>query len=183
MNLPVYDPTPILAGAQDRTIQQNFESLVEWIRSLQVALNRELWTTTWLGANFATADALARAVGVGFDIEPRRTYQIRGCFLLRTTSAAVGPRPGLQWPSGVLDGAFRVTAPTGATSEAMLNSPMASGFAASTGLPTTDSYLATMDAIVVAGTSPGRLELTLASETAGTTVSMRAGSWLAYRAQ
>jgi hypothetical protein len=55
--------------------------------------------------------------------------------------------------------------------------------AASTGLAdTTNSHWGSLDGIIITGASPsGNLQITLASETAGTVVTMKAGSFLMYR--
>ena len=78
-----------------------------------------------------------------------------------------------------------IDAADGATALAVLNAPVGTaGNAASTGLPgTTESYPARLQStLVMGGGSPsGNFQITLASETAGTDVTMRAGSWIRYR--
>lgn len=51
------------------------------------------------------------------------------------------------------------------------------------GLPnTTQSWIGELDGTVIAGGTPsGTVRVQLASETAGTNVTMKAGSWIAYR--
>ncbi len=185
MKFPIFDPTPLQSGADVRTIQQNFEALVEWMRSLQKELDVAIGQTLVLGSHFQSMDAAPRRVpGLSFQPEASKTYLVRGLLLLRTEASVIGARPGLEFPAGVVDGAFRVTAPNSAIAEAMLNGTIAGGVAASTGLPTANAtYLAILDGVVGAGGAPsGEVSVTLATETAGTIVSMRKGSALTYRA-
>lgn len=113
-----------------------------------------------------------------------KSYLIQGYFLLRTATATVGARPGLAWPTNLTDGASNITVPNSNTAWAFRSQgAKTTQNALCTGLPTTvDSYLAELRAyIITSGTTSGNIQITLASETAGTNVTMKAGSILMYR--
>jgi len=95
----------------------------------------------------------------------------------------VGPRPGFSWPT-VADGGAWLQSPNSATAYAMRSwGPRNTQNTGSTGVPdTTNSHLAIGGAYIVSGATPsGSFGVTLASETAGTSVTVKAGSFLMYR--
>lgn len=143
------------------------------------------WTYVSLGSDFTTSSASnTNVTGLAFTPAASTTYEIHGKFLLRTATATVGPRPGVSWPTGYSDGSAWWTAPTSNTAfVSRLQPPTSTQNAAGTGLPTTtDSYLATLDGLLIMGGSPsGTFQVTLTTETAATNVTMRAGSFLRYR--
>lgn len=135
-----------------------------------------------LGADFSTTGTANSSSGLSFTPEANKTYRIEAYLMLRTATATVGPRPGVAWPT-CQDGACQITAPNTNTALAFrAQGARTTQNAASTGVPTTtDSYLGLVQAVVVAGPTPsGAFAITLASETAGTTVTLRAGSFLLY---
>ena len=146
------------------------------------------WTTVVLGTTYSTTSGGNTAV-TGFNFTPaiNKTYAIEGFFLLTTTVATTGPRPGVHnWPSGLGTGsAARIEAPNSATASAQANLVGGTiGLALSTGLPTTggNGYMALLDAVMrTTSTTSGAFEIGLGSETAGTSVSMLAGSYFRYR--
>lgn len=143
------------------------------------------WTYVKLAQNFTSSLTANTAVtGLNFAPAANQTYVIEGCFLLRTATATVGARPGCSWPTGYSDGAAWVGAPNSYTAFASRFIPAGTTQnAASTGLnDTTGSHLGQLWATLVTGASPsGNFQITLATETAGTNVTMRAGSWIRYR--
>lgn len=105
--------------------------------------------------------------------------------MLRTATTSVGPRPGLAWNTGNDDGTARIMTPSSATAfTTVLGNISAALLAAVGGLPvTTASFQAEIKGTFDTGASPtGTLKLQLASETGGTTVTAKAGSFLRYRA-
>jgi hypothetical protein len=143
------------------------------------------WTVVKLDSHFSTTSASNTNV-TGFNFTPAANlqYVVEGMFLLRTATATVGARPGIAWPTGLSDQGARVEAPNSATAVAIrIWGAATTQNAASTGLPTTaDSHLAFLLATLICGASPsGNFQITLASETAGTSVTMRAGSFIRYR--
>jgi hypothetical protein len=143
------------------------------------------WTYVKLASDFTTnATANTNVTGFNFTPTANQTYVIEGFFLVRTATATVGPRPGLAWPTGTTDGAAAVYASNAANAmQYGAGNPSATFNAASTGVPTTTaSWPASLEATVITGASPsGNVQVTLASETAGTNVTMKAGSWIRYR--
>jgi hypothetical protein len=143
------------------------------------------WVRIKLAADFVTS--LATNVNItGFAFTPaiNKTYLIFGYFLLRTATATIGARPGVAWPANLTDSTMRVEAANSLTASALqLFGARTTKNAASTGLATTaDSHWGSLDGIMItSGTTSGTFQITLASETAGTNVTMKAGSVLMYR--
>lgn len=142
------------------------------------------FTDVKLGSDFTTNSGTAVNV-TGFKFTPaaNKTYEIEGQFLMRTASNAIGPRPGNSWPTGCTDGvvSWDETASTG-TSVLAFGNINASVTDATSGLPDGNSWPARFKATLIMGASPsGDFQITLLSETAGTNVTMKAGSWFKYR--
>lgn len=142
------------------------------------------WTRVVLAADHTTsATANGAVAGLAFTPAAGKRYLVEVHLLLRTATATVGPRPGFSWPT-VADGGAWLQAPNSATAYAMRSwGPRTTQNALSTGVPdTTSSHMAIGGALIDAGPTPsGSFGVTLASETAGTVVTMRAGSVLMYR--
>jgi hypothetical protein len=142
------------------------------------------WTVIKLGSDFTATDATpANVTGLGFTPSANKTYMIRGYFLLRSTATAAGVRPGVTWPTGITDGAAKISSPNALTTEVIANvDGGTSGFAASAATPnTTGSWLGGVEAMLVTGGSPsGDFQITLQSENTSDVV-MRAGSYIMYR--
>ena len=143
------------------------------------------WNVIKLGTDFTTSLATnANVTGLAFTPAINRTYLIFGYFLLRTATATVGARPGVAWPSNLTDSIMRMEASTSLTASVIRTwGARSTQNAASTGLAsTTDSHWGSLDGIMItSGTTSGAFQITLASETAGTNVTIRAGSVLMYR--
>lgn len=144
------------------------------------------WTYLKLAADFTTSSATAVAVtGLEFTPALNVQYEFEALLFLRTATATVGPRPGLAWPTGMTDGVAGISMPTSATAQVMaFGNINAAILAAVGGLPnTTQSYPARIAGSVMAGATPvGTVKVQMASETAGTVVTVKAGSFLKYRA-
>lgn len=143
------------------------------------------WTYVKLGADFTTGSATAVDVtGLAFTPAANKSYQFDGTLFLRTATTTVGPRPGLAWPTGATDGVARIDTPSSATARLLANgNSNAALLAAVGGLPTTtQSYPGRIEGTIIMGASPsGKVRVQLASETAATNVTIKAGSWLRYR--
>lgn len=143
------------------------------------------WTYVKLASDFTTGNATPTNVtGLAFAPAASQTYVIEGMLLLRPSSATVGARPGIAWPTGSTDGAAYVDAPSTAAAVIMsFGNPSAAHQALSTGQPTTTaSWLGSLMATLIMGAGPGgNFQVTLQSETAATNVTMRAGSWIRWR--
>jgi hypothetical protein len=82
------------------------------------------------------------------------------------------------------DGAVRFFTPSSATANLQTNGTIAASvLVAVGGLPVINrSYFGTMDGLALAGATPsGNIQVNLASETGGTNVTMKAGSFIRYR--
>lgn len=143
------------------------------------------WTYVKLGADFTTSLATAVDVtGLAFTPLANTTYVIEGLLLTRTVTATVGPRPGCAWPTGLTDGVARIDVTSAAGTNVMTNGNISAAVLAPVGgLPTTTgSWPGKLDAVIVAGATPlGSFRIQLASETAATNVTMKAGSFIRYR--
>lgn len=142
------------------------------------------WTDVKLANNFVTSSAAA--VDTGLSIAPTLNshIQFEAMLIVRTATTTVGPRPGLAWPTGMTDGAASITIPASLTSglqqHGNINAAMLIGGG---GLPVANaSYLAKIEGKMLAGGAPGSsLRVQLASETAGTNVTLMAGSFIRWR--
>lgn len=143
------------------------------------------WTYVTLANDFTTSSGTAVDVtGLAFTPALNKRYEFCARLLTRTATATVGPRPGLAWPTGMSDGAATIRQPSSATAELIATGNISGAILAAVGgVPTTTgSWLATIDGNVIAGASPsGTVKVQLASETAGTNVIIKAGSFLRYR--
>lgn len=143
------------------------------------------WTNLILAADFPTSSAVAVDTGISFLPAANARIMFEARLLLRTATNTVGPRPGLAWPTGMTDGAAMIMMPSSATANLIANGNInAAILIAVGGVPNANqSYLATMSGLMIAGGAPGSsLRVQLASETAGTAVTMKAGSFLRWKA-
>lgn len=143
------------------------------------------WTYARLANDFTTSSATAVDVtGLAFTPAANQRYEFEGRFMLRTATTTVGARPGLAWPTGGADGVADVFVTSSATAEVAGRGNIAGSILAPVGgLPnTTASWPGRVGGIFIAGASPsGNVRVQLASETAATNVTMKAGSFLKYR--
>lgn len=143
------------------------------------------WTYVRLASDFSTTSATAVDVtGLAFTPAANKVYHIRGQFLLRTAATATGPRPGCAWPSGTIEATADMRCASAVNADVLQRGN--NGAAVLTpvgGLPvTTGSFPGYLEATMVMGAAPsGTFRVQLASETALTGVTMKIGSWLAYR--
>jgi hypothetical protein len=143
------------------------------------------WTYLGLANDFTTTSATAVDItGLGFTPAANTRYEFVARLMVRTATATVGPRPGVAWPTGMTDGVTFIQQTSSATANVFANGNVnAAVLAPVGGVPnTTQSWPAIIEGMAVAGASPsGNIRLQFASETAGTTVTVKAGSFLKYR--
>ena len=143
------------------------------------------WTYVVLGSDFVTSSAASVAVtGLSFVPAANLNYSVEGMFLLRTATATVGPRPGLTWPTGMTDGVISFLTTSSATANLVTNGNIgAAVLVAVGGLPnTTQSWPGSFVCTLLSGATPGgSFQINLATETAATNVTMKAGSYIRYR--
>lgn len=143
------------------------------------------WAYIKLGSDFVTGSATAVDItGLAFTPAASKNYEFEAVLYLRTATTTVGPRPGLAWPTGLTDGVAQIRTPSSATAFTTVNGNInAALLAAVGGLPnTTQSYPAFIKGALITGASPsGTVKIQLASETAATNVTAKAGSYIKYR--
>jgi len=143
------------------------------------------WTYIKLGGDFTTTSNTAVDVtGLAFTPAANTDYEFEAVLYCRTATATVGPRPGIAWPTGMTDGVVQIYIPTSVSAQAMqFGNVNAAVLAPVGGLPnTTQSYPGSIIGSARAGATPsGTIKIQLASETSGTTVTAKAGSFLKYR--
>lgn len=143
------------------------------------------WTYVKLAADFTTSNVAAQNSNLFFTPSANLMYVFEGTLLIRTATATVNPRVGLSWPTGLTDGVGVVRESQAATGTPLFASgnPGAALLVAVGGLPNnTTSWPVEVSGIVIAGASPsGVVRVQLASETSGTNVTIKAGSFIRYR--
>lgn len=149
------------------------------------AAGSDPWTYLRLASDFTTTSSTAVDItGLGFTPAANTRYEFVGRLMVRTATASVGPRPGVAWPTGMADGVAFIQQTSSATANVFANGNIAAAVLSPVGgLPnTTASWPALIEGMAVAGATPsGNIRLQLASETNGTTVTAKAGSFLKYR--
>ena len=144
------------------------------------------WTYLVLASDFTTSSATEVAItGLAFTPDPNARYEFEAVLMTRTATTTVGPRPGIAWPTPTqVDGVGFIQQTSAAGTNVLQNGHIAAATLAPVGgLPdTTNSWPAIMRGIFITGaTVTLGLRLQLASETAGTNVTVKAGSYLKYR--
>ncbi len=148
------------------------------------------WTYVRTTADFTTSSAtgvdIVPASGPALSFTPalNKKYEFEARLRLRTATATVGPRPGVAWPTGFVDGGVEIYCPSAAGSKVMqFGNPNAAVLGPVGGLPnTTQSWPGRVAGEIEMGPSPsGNVKIQLASETAGTNVICKAGSYIRYR--
>jgi hypothetical protein len=149
------------------------------------AAGSDPWTYVRLAADFTTSSATAVDItGLGFAPAANQRYEFEAQLLLRTATATVNPRAGLAWATGLTDGIGSIQEAQSATAILTANGNInAALLIAVGGLPnTTQSWPCSLWGTALAGAGPsGSIRAQLASETAGTNVTAKAGSFLKYR--
>lgn len=149
------------------------------------AAGSDPWTYIVLAADVTCSTSAANAGNLGFTPLANTKYEFEAKVMLRTATATVNPRLGLAWPTGLTDGVAQISESQAATGTPLFASgnPNAALLVAVGGLPnTTQSWPALVQGIAIAGASPsGNVRLQIQTETLGTNVFVKAGSFLKYR--
>jgi hypothetical protein len=139
------------------------------------------------GSDFQTTLATWSTVtGLTFTPPANSTIEIEAALLVSTATATVGPRPALNWGTGLLSGAVSIYTPSSGTAETIVHATIGTSAgnaqAAVGGLPTINvPFRAQILATIRTGASPQAVSVQLASETGGTAVKALIGSFLKYR--
>jgi hypothetical protein len=124
------------------------------------------WTYIWLSSDVTVSSTTPVSV---FSFAPSAStkYIVEGQLIVETSSSSNGPCPGISWPSGLSSGVAKLTAPKGATSEAVfLGNSSASGRAVGTGASASTPYPASVNSTFTTGGSPsGNFVINISSET------------------
>jgi hypothetical protein len=143
------------------------------------------WTYIKLASDFVTSSATAVDVtSMSFTPSASQTYEVEAVLFVQTVTTTVGPRPAVGWSTGLSGGAGQVIVTSGTTASAQSNAPAGSTLLAPAGgLPLANtSYPAFIKASFITSAAPsGTFRVQLATETALTNVTVKAGSWLKYR--
>jgi hypothetical protein len=143
------------------------------------------WTVVKLASDFTTSSATAVDVtGLSFTPTANQAYMFEALLMLRTATTTVNPRPGLAWATGLSDGTVQGDVTQSTTGRLTMNGNIGAAVLGQVGgLPNnSQSWPATIWGNAIAGASPsGSVRIQLASETAGTNVTIKAGSYLRYR--
>lgn len=146
----------------------------------------DLWTYLVLGADFTTNSAVAVAI-TGLDFAPlaNATYAVEGQIVVSSTVAGVSPQVDILWPGGLAGfGGGMISSTNTVTGNTFANNTQGTTVQSITAsVPTNvDGYLALVSATFSTGGAPvGSFSAALESETGGTNVIARAGSWIRYR--
>ena len=177
-------PAFVAPTADGQVLKRSSGTLV--FGALTTAEIPDFWTYIKLGSDFTTTSATAVDItGLAFTPVASTTYEIEAQLLCRTATTTVGVRHGVAWPTGMTDGVAYLEMTSAAGTTVLQNGNIAAAVLAPVGgLPdTTNSWPAQVKATLIAGGSPsGTFKLQVASETGGTTVTVKAGSWIKYRA-
>lgn len=145
----------------------------------------DAWAYRRLTADFSTTSATAVAItGLAFAPAANKHYEVYAVLRTRTATATVGPRPGITWPTGLSDGVAQIRQTSSATANLVTNGNISAAILTAVGgVPnTTGSWPALVEISITAGAAPsGNVQLTMATETAGTAVTVKAGSYLKFR--
>lgn len=145
------------------------------------------WTYLKLAADFTTSSATAVDItGLSFTPAANTTYEVEICLMAQTPTATVGPRPGIAWGTGYSYGVIDMYTPTAATTESIIHATIGtiagSTLAAVGGLPVINTpYGHRALCLFRSSTTPTAFKAQLASETAGTVITLKLGSFLKYR--
>lgn len=171
------------AGGTDGQVLSKVAGAPGWVDP--AAGGSDPWTILALAADFTTSLVAAQDVpGLSFAAIGSRRYMIEGILFLRTNTATVNPRLGFAWPTGLTDGVMSLDVAQSVSAQLMVRGNMnAALLSAVGGLPNNNqSWPAFLYGAALTGAAPsGNFRVQLASETAGTIVTIKAGSFLRYR--
>ena len=148
-------------------------------------LSADPWTYVKLAQDYSISTTAAGNIpGMAFTPTANTQYEFEAILLMQTAVTTTGPRPGLTWPTGMVDGVVMIDVSSTAVARVLVNGNIAAEVVANnTGLPVINrSYPARFVGTVIAGANPsGNVQLRLRSEIAASAVTVKAGSFLKYR--
>lgn len=144
----------------------------------------DAWTYVKLASDLTTTSATAVDSALAFTPAANKEYIVEGMLMVRTATTTVAPRPSIIWPTGLNDGVGFMQASSSAQATVPRYGNPALTVEVATGdlADTTGSWPVKVEATLMSGATPsGDFKIGLKAETAGTNVTLRAGSWIRYR--
>lgn len=124
------------------------------------------WTYSKLTGD-VTATSTTPTTVLSFTPAANTTYVVECFLLVQSSSTTTGAKPGISWPTGLVDGAAYIQGTNSSTSVVLANINYSSaGSAQGTDYPSTNtSYPAILSATFTTGSSPsGNFSVTIATE-------------------
>lgn len=144
----------------------------------------DAWTYVKLSSDLTTSLATVVDSTLAFTPAANKQYLVEGMLMVRTVTTTIAPRPSIVWPTGLNDGVGFMQASSSAQATVpRYGNPNATIEVATGDLAdTTGSWPVKVEATLLTGATPsGDFRIGLRAETAGTNVTLRAGSWIRYR--
>jgi hypothetical protein len=179
--------TRLAKGSANQQLRMNAAGLLpEWFTA---GAGSDPWTVRKLPSDFsisttAVGDVTQGGTLLGFTPVANTDYMWEAVLYLRTATATVNPRVGFAWATGLTDGVCTIEEAQSATAQILaMGNINAALLAAVGGIPnTTQSWPCLVYGVLRAGATPsGNARVQLASETGGTNVTVKAGSYIRYR--
>lgn len=148
------------------------------------------WTYVRLNINFWTSTAIANPVTSAANLSFTPTssnprYEFEGQLMLRTSTAATGPRPAIRWPSNISTSIATIWLTSAVATQVVTNGNNATSQIVSPvgGLPDTSGWwpCQLQGYLQTASSMSGALIIGLCSEASGTFVGMKQDSFIRYR--
>lgn len=144
------------------------------------------WTYVRMATDFwvSTSASTVAVTTLRFAPAVSTRYEIEGQFLCRTSTATVGPRPALAWPTNSADGVATLWLTSAAGTQVLQNGNFNALVQIPVGgLPNTTQWWPGQLVGIYTGSAStsGNIQINLASETGSTWVGIRAGSFIKYR--
>lgn len=156
------------------------------VAQINVGAGADPWTYLVLGSDFSTTSATPVSVtGLSFTPSPNKVTVVEAYYLLRSSVSTTGPQPVPVFPTaGVTDSAYHLHGGASASVDVWAggDSNLVTSLSIASVASLTRTYPALLMATLVCGSSvTGSFSAGIQSEIAGSSVTVRAGTWLRYR--
>lgn len=144
------------------------------------------WIYKRVSSDFTRSDQTPTLVtGLSFTPAADKTYIVHGMLILQTANSTIAACQGVTWPTGLTSGVVTLRqASSTASTELLQHGDTTASVTFTTGgysAANVDRY-ALIDATFVTGATPsGDFTVTLRNEGGSVVVTVKAGSWIAYR--
>lgn len=163
-----------------------YDSANDWWENASASAGSDPWTTVPLLSDFSSTNTTASPdaiTGWYFTPAANTVYLLEFHALAYAAATATGIRPGYASMSGTIECGMQVNVPNGAAAAFIRNlfGVTTQNSAATASVSATAHYMYGQG-MLIAGASPGSdFQMTLASETPGSAVTLLAGSIFRYR--